>query len=71
MIGFSEGKLIVRATGVIVNAGGQFIWWQKRPGQVGQKIVIAIGKKPSDTTDVCKLASPFQDMVNPQVNLFQ
>lgn len=71
MIGFSEGKPSVRARLVIVNAGGEFIWRQNRPGQVGRKIVIAIGGELSETTDVCKLASPFQDMVNPQVNLFQ
>jgi hypothetical protein len=43
-----------------------------RPDQSSSpKIVIAIVAEPSNTTDVCKLASPFQDMVNPQVNLFQ
>ena len=71
MIGFSEGKSSGRATGLIVNAGGEFIWRKERPGQVGRKIVIAIEGELSETTDVCKLASPFQDMVNPQVNLFQ
>ena len=35
------------------------------------KIVIAIAGQGTDTWHVCKLASPFQDMVNPQVNLFQ
>lgn len=35
------------------------------------KIVMAIADKGTDTRHVCKIASPFQDMVNPQVNLFQ
>lgn len=35
------------------------------------KIVIAITGEGTDTLCVCKIASPFQDMVNPQVNLFQ
>ena len=41
------------------------------PRVVSQKIVIAIAGEGTDTRHVCKLASPFQDMVNPQVNLFQ
>ena len=80
MIGFSEGRGIVRAGAVIVNGGGELIWSPgvrpragtfQQPRQVGPKIVIAIGVERGDTTDVCKIASPFQDMVNPQVNLFQ
>lgn len=71
MIGFSEGKGSVRVGAVIVNAGREFIWAGGMARLGRPKIVVAIAVELGDTRFVCKIASPFQDMVNPQVNLFQ
>ena len=71
MIGFSEGKSIVRVIAVVVNTGRKIDWPCQAVQQGCSKIVVAITAELADDWYVCKIASPFQDMVNPQVNLFQ